>query len=168
MNQELIPVQVYGVLPTQQQTVAIFIGNSEKVFIVNVDMTVGRAIAMCLSGEKNDRPLTHELIGLIFSAFDIAVERVIINELRSNTYYARLILRAQNEVHKKIIEIDARPSDCLTIALQSKCPIFVARDVWDETDDMSDLLQKMKEAQRKAEEGEQPPDEPDFGIEPDK
>ena len=43
-----------------------------------------------------------------------------------NTYFARLILAARNEVHQKVIEIDARPSDCLVLAIQAKAPIFVS------------------------------------------
>ena len=71
-------------------------------------------------------PLTHELIGYIFNAFDIKVERIVINALRSNTYFARIILKAQNEVHSKVIEIDARPSDCIVLATQAKASIFVS------------------------------------------
>lgn len=161
VNSDVVEVEVFGVLPTDQQRVAIFIGNPEKAFIIDVDANVGRAILMSLRGEKSERPLTHELMGHVFSAFSIRLERVIINDLRSNTYYARLILSAQNEVHKKFIEIDARPSDCIALALQAKSPIFVSRSVWDEVEDMSDLLEKMKQAQKKPEE----PEEPESGEE---
>ncbi len=150
MSKDVVPVQIYGVLPTESQSIAIFIGNSDKVFIINVDQTVGRAIAMSLQSQRSERPMTHELMGDVFTAFDIEVERVVINDLRSNTYYARLILKAENEVHKKIIEIDARPSDCLAIALQRKRPIFVSRAVWDEVEDNSDLLEKMKQGYPKS------------------
>jgi len=153
VSKDVVPVQIYGVLPTESQSIAIFIGNSDKVFIINVDQSVGRAIAMSLQSQRSERPMTHELVGDIFTAFGIEVERVVINDLRSNTYYARLILRAENEVHKKIIEIDARPSDCLAIALQSKRPIFVSRTVWDEVEDNSDLLEKMKQGYPKSPKG---------------
>lgn len=141
-----------GILPTDQQGVAIFLGNKDKVFVINVDTYVGRAIAMSMRDEKNERPLTHELIGLIFGAFNISVDYVVINALQKNTYFARIILKAENEVHRKIIELDARPSDCLAIALQAKRPLFVSQDVWDEVEDMSELLEKMKQAQ-----AEEPP-----------
>lgn len=163
MKSDVVPVQVVGISPTEQQGVAILLGNNQKVFVITVDAYVGRAIAMSLRGEHNERPLTHELIGLMFEAFSISVDRVIINELRSNTYFARLILKAENEVHKKIIEIDARPSDCLALALQSRRPIFVSREVWDEVEDASELLDKMKQAQ--TEHQDPPPDEPLFGEE---
>lgn len=159
---DLVPVEVVGILPTGPQGFAVFLGNEEKVFVINVDSYVGRAIMMALRGERNERPLTHELIGLIFEGFSISIDRVIVNDLRNNTYFARLLLHAESEVHKKMIEIDARPSDCLTLALQAKRPILVAREVWDEVEDMSELLEKMREAQRKQQE---PPDEPFFGGE---
>ncbi len=168
MKAQVIPVQVVAILPTEQQGVAIFLGNQEKIFVINVDSYVGRAIAMSMRDERNERPLTHELIGLIFEGFDIAVDHIVINDLRSNTYYARLILRAENEVHKKIIELDARPSDCLAIALQAKRPIFVSAEVWEEVEDMAELLEKMKQAQRDnppPSPGGEEPGEPLFGDE---
>ena len=152
-----------GISPTEQQGVAILLGNAEKVFVITVDAFVGRAIAMSLRGERNERPLTHELIGMIFEAFSISIDKVIINDLRSNTYFARLVLRAENEVHKKIIEIDARPSDCLAVALHAQRPIFVSREVWDEVEDASELLEKLKQAKREQDESQEPPDEPTFG-----
>src|ERR1700744_1015603 len=103
---------------------------------------------MSIRCEHNERPLTHELIGYIFNAFDIKVERMVINSLRSNTYFARLILKAQNEVHSKLIEIDARPSDCLVLTIQAKAPIFVSQDVWEETDDRTEELEKIRQALR--------------------
>ncbi len=148
MNTDVVRVEVFGVFPTDQHTLAIFIGNDEKCFVIHVEPSVGRAIAMAMRGEHNERPLTHELIGYIFTAFDIKVERVVINALRSNTYFARVILRAQNEVHSKVIEIDARPSDCIVLATQAKAQIYVSQEVWDETDDRTEELEKIKQALR--------------------
>jgi bifunctional DNase/RNase len=148
VNTDVVRVEIFGVFPTDQHTLAIFIGNDEKSFVIHVEPTVGRAIALSMRGEHNERPLTHELIGFIFDAFEIKVDRVVINALRSNTYYARLILRAENEVHSKLIEIDARPSDCLVLASQGKAPIYVSQSVWEETDDRTDELEKIREALR--------------------
>ena len=71
---------------------------------------------------------------------------IIINDLKNATYYARMIIRAENELsQKKIVELDARPSDCIAMATQQKAPIYVSQEVWDEVDDMSDVLRKMEE-----------------------
>ena len=163
MNTDVVRVEVFDVFPTEQHTLAIYIGNEEKAFVIHVEPSVGRAIAMSMRGEHSERPLTHELIGYIFGAFDIKVERVVINDLRSNTYFARMILKAQNEVHSKVIEIDARPSDCIVLATQAKAPIFVSQEVWEETEDRSEELQKIRQALR---EKKSPPPGPLFGEEP--
>ena len=164
MNSDVVRVEVFGVFPTDQHTLAIFIGNEQKCFVIHVEPSVGRAIAMSMRGEHNERPLTHELVGYIFNAFDVKVERMVVNDLRSNTYFARLILRAQNEVHSKVIEIDARPSDCLVLAIQAKAPIFVSQEVWEETDDRSEELEKIRQALR---EKKGPKPGPSFGEEED-
>jgi bifunctional DNase/RNase len=148
VNTDVVKVEVLGAFPTDQHTLAIFIGNDEKCFVVHVEPIVGRAIAMAMRGERNERPMTHELVGFIFEALNVKVERMVVNALRSNTYFARLILRAENEVHSKVIEIDARPSDCLVLALQGKAPIFVAQEVWEDVDDRTEELEKIRAALR--------------------
>jgi len=71
---------------------------------------------------RRSRPLTHDLIGHIFNGLGTTVERVVINDLKNSTYFARLILRTENELGKKILEIDARPSDCIALAVLRKAP----------------------------------------------
>jgi bifunctional DNase/RNase len=83
------------------------------------------------------------------------VERVIINDLKSETYFARLILSAENELfEKKIIELDGRPSDCIALAIQQKAPLYVSREVWDEVEDRSDVLKQIEESEKEG--GESP------------
>ncbi len=145
MNKTVVQAQVRAVLPTKEGC-AVFLGNKEKVFIIYVDNNVGAAITMFMRGTPKERPLTHDLMANIMMALGAKVERVIINELRNATYFARLIISAENELQqRKIIEIDSRPSDCIAMAIQQKASIFVSRDVWDEVEDMSDVLKKMEE-----------------------
>ncbi len=145
MNKTVIEVQVRAVLPTSGGC-AVFLGNSEKVFIIYVDQTVGSAITMFMREVSKERPLTHDLIAHLMAALGARVERIIINDLKNATYYARMIIRAENELEqKKIIELDGRPSDCIAMAMQQKAPIYVSQEVWDEVDDMSDVLKKMED-----------------------
>ena len=152
MSETLIPVRIVGIMPANTG-MAVFLGNETKTFSLHVDQGVGMAIAILLKGEKRERPLTHDLIGLIFKAFSIKVERIVINDLRNDTYFARITLRADSEVHKKITEIDARPSDCLAIALETGKPVFVSQNVWDQVADISSLFQNPKTEEN--EEGEE-------------
>jgi bifunctional DNase/RNase len=79
-------------------------------------------------------------------ALGAKIDRVIVNGLKDGTYFARLVLSAENESQqKKIIEIDARPSDCIAMATQQPAPIFVSLDVWDEVEDMTEVLRKIEQ-----------------------
>src|ERR1700740_1189941 len=126
MNKTVIEVQVRAVLPTSGGC-AVFIGNSDKVFIIYVDQTVGSAITMFMREISKERPLTHDLVAHLMTALGAKVERVIINDLKNATYYARMIIRAENELHqKKIVELDGRPSGFIAMATQQKGPLYAS------------------------------------------
>jgi len=144
VNKTVVPVQIRALIPTTAGC-ATFLGNEEKVFVIYMDQAVGAAIGMFLSGTEKERPLTHDLIALILASLGAKVDRVVINDLKNGTYFGRLILTAENELQqRKIIELDARPSDCLALAAQQKATIYVSRAVWDEVEDMSPLLEKLQ------------------------
>jgi uncharacterized protein len=66
--------------------------------------------------------------------------------------------RAERIATEKIIEIDARPSDCIAMATQQRAPIYVSLDVWDEVEDMTEVLRKMQEEGSQTEESDQEED----------
>jgi bifunctional DNase/RNase len=148
MSKPVEQIFVRAIIPTSAG-VAVFVGNVEKVFVIYVDPSVGSAINMFLNGTAKERPLTHDLMALILASLGAKVDRVVINDLKSGTYFGRLILTAENELQqRKIIELDARPSDCIALACQQKAPIYVSREVWDEVEDMSDVLASMQQQQQ--------------------
>jgi bifunctional DNase/RNase len=126
---------------------AVFLGNNDKTFVIYVDHSVGNAIQMTLNGVKKDRPLTHDLIGSVLLGLGAQLEHIVINDSREGTFFARILLRMENELGKKIIEIDARPSDSIVLALQQKRPIYVARTVFDQVEDMSEILERVLKQQ---------------------
>lgn len=145
MNNDVIEVQVRAVLPLEG-SFAVFLGTEEKIFVIYVDESVGTAISMFMRGIAKERPLTHDLIGHLLLAFGAKVERVVINHLDSGVFHARLILSAENQLHtRKLIEIDARPSDSIALATHAAAPILVAREVWDAVEDVSHTLAKIEE-----------------------
>ena len=155
MSKPVVEVQVRG-LAAASGGCAVFLGNEEKVFVIFVDHSVGAAITMFMQGTQKERPLTHDLLASILQAFEAKIERVIINDLKRGTYFARLVLSAENESQeKKIIEIDSRPSDCIAMATQQTAPIYVSRDVWDQVEDMTEALQKMQEEGSQTEDSDQ-------------
>lgn len=157
MTRTVIPVEIKALIPTSAG-VAVFLGNDEKVFVIYVDASVGSAIGMFLNNAEKERPLTHDLMALLLTSLGARVDRVIINDLKNGTYFGRLLITAENELHqRKIIELDARPSDCVAMATQQRAPIYVAQTVWDEVEDMRDVLEKMEQDRRA--EGNEPDEE---------
>jgi bifunctional DNase/RNase len=147
VKNEVIPVQIRGILPANNSC-ALFVGTDKKVFVIQVEPQMGAIIGMFLRDTPKERPLTHDLINRVFLGFGITVERVVITDLKNSTYFARLILLQQNELHteKKIVELDARPSDCLALAAAQKKPVFVSAKLFESVEDMSSVLEKMNES----------------------
>lgn len=145
MKNDVVPVEIRGILPANSGC-AIFVGNDEKVFVIQVEHSMGAIIGMFLRDTPKERPLTHDLIANIFKGFDIRVDRVVITELKNSTYFARLTLRQENELGQKLVEIDARPSDSIAIATAQKKPIFVRSALFDQVEDMSEVLERINES----------------------
>ena len=137
-------VQVRGILPANSGA-AIFLGNEEKVFIIQVETNMAQVIGNFLREAPKERPLTHDLLAHVFQGFGIEVERVVITELKNSTYFARMILKMENELGTKIVELDARPSDCLAIASAQKVPVYVSNTLFEEVEDMSEFLDRINE-----------------------
>ncbi|HUR57681.1 MAG TPA: bifunctional nuclease family protein [Opitutaceae bacterium] len=156
MQNDVVAATIKGVMPTANGC-AVFLGNEEKTFVIYVDHSVGNAIQMTLSGVKKDRPLTHDLIGSILLGLGAQLDHVVVNDAREGTFFARILLRMENELGKKIVELDARPSDSIVLALQQKRPIYVARTVFDAVEDMSEILERVlkQQAEESDEEEEQ-------------
>lgn len=84
-----------------------------------------QAIAMELEGIKPPRPLTHDLAKNIIESLGATLVEVIIDELRENTFYAKLIL----DISSMSQEIDARPSDAIALSVRFRCPIYASESV---------------------------------------
>jgi uncharacterized protein len=107
----------------------------------------GGAIAAELTGQEPPRPMTHDLMANIFKASHIAMEKVIITDLRDNTYFAEIHLRANGGSPQVI---DARPSDALALAVRTRCPMFVSEVVFKKCPELlkpisEDEVKKFKE-----------------------
>jgi len=129
-DDDLIAVDVKKIALTNMYC-ALVVGNDEREFPIYIEPSIGAVIKMFIEGVEKIRPLTHDLVGHILTGLNATVERVVINDLRDNTYFARLFLKEENELGKKIIEIDGRPSDCIAIAKMKNANIYVTRKVFD-------------------------------------
>lgn len=148
MKAEVTLVQIRGILPAHSGA-AIFLGNEEKVFIIQVEAAMAQVIGNFLSDAPKERPLTHDLMSNVFQGFGIEVERVVVTELKNSTYFARMILKMENELGTKIVELDSRPSDCLAIAASQKIPMYVSSALFAEVEDMSEVLEQINQSREK-------------------
>ena len=144
MDNQVVSVSVKGVMPTSSGC-AVFLGNEAKTFVIYVDQGIGEAIQRAVDDVQADRPMTHDLMLSMLDGLGAEVERVVINHVDGGTFFARIILSMENELGHKIIELDARPSDSMVMALASTKPIYVAKTVIDSVDDMTEILAKILE-----------------------
>ena len=157
--QNLVRVEPIALLPTQAGC-AVFLGDGNKTIVFYIDPGVGASINASLSGQLPPRPLTHDLYLLTLQTFGAKVSRAVIVRMEKEIYYARLIVEAENEImERKIVELDARPSDCLALVVRCGAPFYVVKELWDTLDDMTGVLREMRES-GEADEG----DAPDLGI----
>ena len=98
---------------------------SETLLPIWVGVYEANAIALEIEKVATPRPMTHDLIRNVLSGLDAFIHRVVVTELRADTFYAVIWL----ERNGKIISIDSRPSDALALALRADCPIFVDEEV---------------------------------------
>lgn len=99
--------------------------NSDTVLPIWVGLYEAQAIQLEVMKATTPRPYTHDLLKNVVMGLNAEVRRVVVSELRGDTFYAVIWMEQNGEV----IAIDARPSDALALALRSDCPIYVAEEV---------------------------------------
>ena len=132
MPQELVQLSFDKIMQTRAYTMVILEG-LDKRFAIYTDPSIGKTLQMYLTGAEKPRPLTHDLIGMIFNGLEIRIKQVVINDLQDTVYFARLFLEQHQGDIRHIIEVDARPSDCITLALMNNVPVYCTREVLDKT-----------------------------------
>jgi uncharacterized protein len=102
--------------PISGRYLPIFIGPCEA-----------EAIAVKLQGQTIERPLTHDLLKSVITDLGGEVQYILVNDLRQDTFYARIVI----EQNGQTLEVDARPSDSIALAVRLDVPIYVAESVMD-------------------------------------
>lgn len=119
-------VKVVGLDQNNMVPVVIITDRDEKGFIpIVIGPAEAGAISEGLEGKKRPRPMTHDLIKNLIDTLNAKVDRIIIHDLRDETYYAHICVKTSEGE----IEVDARPSDAIALALRTDAPIFVSEEV---------------------------------------
>ena len=125
-------VSVIGVFsdPHGQHGVMIEGKRDKRRVLMLVGAAEATAIAVPLEHVTPPRPLTHDLFLTLFGRLKVGVDRVVITDLRNNTYYAALHLTVDGAP----MELDARPSDAIALAIRAKAPVFAEDRVFEKAD----------------------------------
>jgi len=108
--------------------------NSETLLPIWVGAYEANAIALEIEKIATQRPMTHDLLRNLIVEMGAQVERVIVTELRDNTFFA--VIEMRNNAGE-IMMLDSRPSDAIALALRADCPIFVSEEVFNASHSLS-------------------------------
>src|SRR5215472_4758824 len=108
-------------LATQQRVVILKATKQERYLFIWIAQPEAYAIAVELQGTPSLRPLTHDLLKNVISELGARIVSIVVSDLIDEVYYARIIL----DVDGRHVEIDARPSDAIALAVRAKSPIYV-------------------------------------------
>lgn len=127
---EMVEVAIDSIrvsLMSQQRIVILREKDNERYLPIWIGVYEAESITMALQDVEVARPLTHDLLKNVFQQFDAKIIRVEVIALRDDTYFGNIVA----EKDGSIIQIDARPSDALAIAVRTHVPILVNRSVMD-------------------------------------
>ncbi len=128
-REDFILMMVSGLTldPTTKMPIVVLKDPDNK---LNLPIWIGpleaASMATELEGIKPQRPMTHDLLRNVLGELSATVEAVEITELRDNTYFAQIQMRTRDG---RNLQIDSRPSDAISLALRTKSPIYVAKQV---------------------------------------
>ena len=101
----------------------------QRILPIWVGVFEANAIALQIENVQTPRPMTHDLLKNIIDDLSAQVERIVVTELKENTFYASITVQQDGSE----IEIDSRPSDAIALAVRAEAPIFAAEDVIEES-----------------------------------
>jgi uncharacterized protein len=145
-------VRIHSLGPTPEGSCIVLLEelSGARLLPIVCGMSEGQAIAMKASGIEPPRPMTHDLLVSAIEALGGILTRVVVTEVKNETFFAQLLVRLRDET----VNIDARPSDALNLAIRAHAPIFVAERVFSQTDfvlkplDENDVERFKKELER--------------------
>ena len=129
---DYVPVSVKGVYfvstVTGPQAVVFLSEHGDRMVPIYIGPAEAISIDVAMRRETTPRPMTHDLLKTIMENFRIGIDRIIIDDLDDQVFYARLMLKDGSD---RQIEIDARPSDCIALAVRTDASIFIERSILD-------------------------------------
>jgi bifunctional DNase/RNase len=126
---ELIEVSVRGIALDQERkhpVVLLSADDGDEILPIWIGTAEATAIFTALAGKSFERPMTHDLLGIVVDVLGAAVDRIEITGIQSDTYFARIVLKRGEDV----FYVDARPSDSIALALRAGATILIDRELF--------------------------------------
>ena len=114
---------------SDQQIIVLKERHGPRSFPIVIGIVEIFAIDRRLKGIEAPRPMTHDLLDRVIESLGAKVEKIVINDLRNHTFYAKIYL----SMNGRTIEIDSRPSDAIALGTASNTPIYVAEHILEQT-----------------------------------
>jgi bifunctional DNase/RNase len=136
---ELVAMSIKGLMldPVSNSPIVVLKDDDDKFFLpIWVGIFEANAIALQLENITTPRPMTHDLLRDLIAQLNARVLRIVINDLRDSTFFAQIRL-AVGAGLDRTLEVDARPSDAIALALRTEAPIYVAQSVLDQAQTIS-------------------------------
>lgn len=145
MKKESVKVHPISLLPTPMGC-GMFLSDGDKVVLLYIDPSIGASMNEILSEQAPERPQSHDFFHSFLGAVGGEMIGAYIVREEDEVFYAVATFQIENEVsEKKIVQLDCRPSDCISMAIRADLPIFFIKEVWDRQRDMSSLLEELKQ-----------------------
>ena len=149
---ELVAMTIKGLMldPQSNSPIVVLKDDEEKFFLpIWVGIFEANAIALELENITTPRPMTHDLLRNMIEELHARVTRVVINDLRDATFFAQIRLVVAQGSGDRTLEVDARPSDAIALALRTEAPIYVAQSVLDQAQTITPESEDQDEKTRK-------------------
>ncbi|MEE9370755.1 MAG: bifunctional nuclease family protein [Sedimentisphaerales bacterium] len=114
---------------SDQQIIVLKERHGQRSFPIVIGIVEIFAIDRRLKGIKPPRPMTHDLLDNVIENLGANIEKIVINDLRNHTFYAKIHLSSNGQT----VKIDSRPSDAIALGVASSAPIYVAEHVFEKT-----------------------------------
>jgi len=126
-SSELVEVQIEGVFAADSNNKLshfVLVTDGERKLPIIIGPFEARSIQLVMDNDRPDRPITHDLLKNILDRLEYTLDRVVIDDFWNTVYYAKMYLKKAGDSEE--VEIDARPSDAIAMAVRFEAPIYVA------------------------------------------
>ena len=121
-------------MPTNQHVVILKEKGADRYLPIWIGPFEANAIALKITGVSPERPITHDLMATTMAELGVGLTQIVVSSLSDEVFYARLHLQLDG----REIDVDARPSDAIALAVRLECPIFVSEEVFEKAGVMPD------------------------------